>query len=166
MKNMGCLLVFSLPFAAVGVFMLNKSVINILEWRAAKSWVETPATIIDLELASSTDSEGSTTYEALARYRYNAGGQDFEGARVALYEGADNIGDFHQLVFDELRPYWQSGDTYRCFVDPKDPTRALLNREMRWGMIGFQMVFVVMFGGAGFGIMIFALYAIRKNSRA
>lgn len=163
MKNPGCLLLFSLPFAGVGVFMLHQTFLNFTEWRAAAKWVETPAYIHHLDLESSTDSEGSTTYETVAVFRYAYEDQTYEGSRVSLHGGGDNLGDFHQEIYDMLHPYWQSGEVYRCFVDPGNPGSAMLHRDMRWGVVGFQMVFVVMFGGAGFGLMAFALYLFKKN---
>ena len=44
--GMGCLLLFALPFAAVGVAMLAMVASELWTWRAAQLWIETSATLL------------------------------------------------------------------------------------------------------------------------
>ncbi len=162
MKNFGCLLLFALPFAGVGVFMFHLAFSFTAQWFGARNWVETPAKIVGLELVSETDSEGSVHYETLVAYNYTVNGATYQGNRTSISSN-DDFGDFQTKIYDELEPYWLSGDPYRCFVDPDEPGRALLKREFRWGLVFFHLVFVVMFGGVGFGLIFFCLYSMKKE---
>ena len=59
----GCLMLFALPFAAVGVGALVWSVWTLLDWRAAAGWVPVPAEIVAVAL------EEHTTTKATRRTR-------------------------------------------------------------------------------------------------
>jgi Protein of unknown function (DUF3592) len=156
----GCLALFALPFAAVGVAALYLVGSALLTWYDMRSWTEVRATLERLELEQHTGDD-ATTYEVAGRYRYRYGGRDYSGDRVAISGFADNIGDFHQDLYAALSAAERRGDV-TAFVDPDDPTRATLNRDMRWGLLAFQGVFALVFGGAGFGLLIGARVGGKK----
>ncbi len=72
-------MLFALPFAAVGVGALFWSGWTLLEWREIAGWAPVPAEIIEADLEEHTDSEGDTTYEATAIYRYEYAGTPVRG---------------------------------------------------------------------------------------
>jgi hypothetical protein len=158
----GCLILFGLPFAAVGVGMCVWLGSTILNYFSARNWVETPARIVRTELKVSHGRK-SNSYQATAEYTYDYGGQHYKGSRVGLTGGADNIGSFQQNAYRELSLYQQSGKLFRCFVNPARPDEALIYRDLRWEMLAFQLVFVLVFGGVGFGLLIGGVAAIRKE---
>ena len=158
----GCLFFFALPFAGVGVFMLSISSRTVMKGIQSKSWVETPAQIMDLrwEISYGEDSE---MYETTAVYQYEYNGQAYESTRVGITSGADNIGGYYGKIYDDMLPYFESGKLYRCYVNPNKPGYSLLNREIRWSMIIFQSIFGIIFGGIGFGLIAFALYTMKEE---
>ena len=105
----------------------------------------------------------STTYRVTAEYVYEYGGQTHTGDRVGLYGGSDDVGSFHQDAYRELSQYQKSSRPFRCYVNPDQPDKALLYRDLRWQMVAFQMVFVLVFGSVGFGLLIGGLIAYRKQ---
>lgn len=119
-----------------------------------------PAQFEAVDLESST-SDGSTTYRVTASYRYVYEGQEYVSERVGLSSMSDNIGSFHQDAYDRLR---RAGGTWTAFVDPDDPSEALLFRQARWGLVGFWGLFVVLFGGVGFGLLGSIPWALRKEA--
>lgn len=147
------LILFGLPFAAVGVIMGVVLARSIAATVRAQGWVETPASIVrtDLEVNRGSD---STTYRATAAYRYTFDGRSFEGDRVSFSSGADNVGSFHQRVHDELAKARDSGRPFRCYVNPANPAESVLYRGVRVEMALFFLLFVLVFGGAGLGMMI------------
>lgn len=151
------LFLFATPFAAVGTFVGYLSVSMVTDWSAARSWVEVPARILSADLGVS-HGDDSTTYSVTAEYLYEWDGRTFTSQQVSTSFGSDNIGSFHQDKYAELRPYAGTDRSFRCFVNPDDPAEALLFRELRWGMLGFQLVFVVAFGLVGYGLMFVAVY--------
>ena len=108
-RGAGWLMLFALPFAAVGVGAFLWSGWTLLEWREIAAWAPVPAEIIDVDLEEHTDSEGDTTYEATATYRYEYAGTSYEGTRVAIDTGSDNIGRFQQELYHELRIAHENG---------------------------------------------------------
>ncbi len=147
----GCLILFALPFAAVGVVMAWIVARDLWVWRAAQSWVETPATLVAAKLEEEHDD--GVTYKATAKYAYQFGGQQYTSERVALHDGSDNVGRYQEERGRELEQIMQAGGRLPCFVNPDDPAQAMLFRDLRPGMVAFKLMFVVMFGGAGFGLL-------------
>jgi len=160
-RGLGCLILFALPFAAAGLFVGYLASRSLVTWYEARDWVETPAHILQADLEVNQGSD-STTYQVTARYEYLWGNQTHTSERVGLSGGSDNVGSFHQDRHAELSRYQSSGDSFRCFVDPTDPTEAILYREMRWGLFALMGVFSLLFTGAGIGIMAAGLWGQRK----
>lgn len=151
------LALFGLPFFCAGAGFLLFSVVPTLHdaWRMA-SWPATQGTLLQAKLIAST-SENSTTYRVTAEYRYNVAGRNYSNNRVAIGEGADNIGDFQQTLGNRLEQALRNAQPVSVWYDPENPQEAVLNRDPRWGLLGFKLIFVVAFGGAGFGMMYFGL---------
>jgi hypothetical protein len=160
----GCLALFALPFAAVGVLALYLAASTVWTWTRMQSWVEVPARLESLELEEH-DGDDSTTYEVHATYRYSIGGRDFTGDRVAIGTMADNIGSFHQDLYKSLRRAENAGTPVTAYVDPADSSSATLNRELRLGLLSLELVFGLVFGGVGFGLMIGGRYGFKKTSQ-
>lgn len=91
---LGFCLLFAIPFLGAGIFVGVKPMVTmLLDWQSAKNWQPVPATILSSKLKSSRG-KNSTTYRALATYRYQVGGRSYEASRIGLLDGdADNIGD-------------------------------------------------------------------------
>lgn len=131
------------------------------DWMNAQSWQPVNATLVAAKLQSHPSSK-STTYEAKATYRYRFNGRDYTGNRVALSKGADNIGSFQQSLGRKLEQLLQAQQPVRAWVNPQNPAQALINRELRWGLLSLKMIFVVVFAGIGLGLMVASL----KNKAA
>lgn len=158
-RGLGCLVLFALPFAAVGVVMavlIGRAVWQYVEMR---HWREVPATIVRVELE--THQDDSTTYQVLCTFTYELNGRKFTADRVGIHSFADNIGSYQQDNYDELRRYRDKGKPYRCFVDPDAPREAILDRGLRWGLLAFMALFGVVFGGVGFGLIAAGIFGGR-----
>lgn len=160
----GCLALFALPFALVGVAMAVWAGSDLVKWRRMSSWNPVECRILHAELESTRGSD-STTWKVSARYRYLVGGREYVGDRVAVTIGSDNIGDFHQRLFRRLDAHRRAGTPALCWVNPEDPRDAILHREMRWEMFLFKLAFVLAFGGVGLGLLIYALSGMRRARR-
>jgi len=161
-RGAGWLMLFALPFAAVGVGALLWSGWTLLEWREIAGWAPVPAEIVEVDLEEHTDSDGATTYEATATYRYEYAGTSYMGTRVAIDAGSDNIGRFQQELYYELRAAHENDTPVTAYVDPDEPYRAVLNRELRPGLFVFKGVFAIVFGTVGFGLLFGARYAAKQ----
>ncbi len=146
---------FALPFAGVGVWMLWSIGSTMHDAWQMRGWVQVEATLIKAgyETRSGDDSE---TYEAYAEYRYRFQLQEYAGNRVGINSGADNIGDYQQDIGRTLRAAKARGEKIVVFVDPDEPSASIVDPSVRWGLAGFKLIFVIVFGGVGFGL----LYAV------
>ena len=154
------LVLFALPFAGIGVGALVWGASDVLEWQRMSGWTAVQADLLNVELEEH-DGDDSTTYETTATYRYHYGGQDYTGTRVAIGSGADNLGSFQRDLYRQLRAA-QENDSVTAYVNPRDPASAVLNRELRYGMVLFKGVFVLLFGGVGFAMLIGGIFGGKK----
>lgn len=160
LPSTGCLFLFALPFAGVGIFMLWMVISTLVEWHQAKQWVENPAYILETDLitrsgSSSGSSKKTKTYQVTARYRYTFNNKTYESTKISVdVRGSDNIGNFHQAIYAELATYREKDQPFRCYINPDNPAETVLYRNVRWNLLGFFMIFVVVFGSFGLTILI------------
>jgi len=142
----GCAIFFGLPFIlaglAVGLF-LYFPVIGI--WWSARGWEEVPCWIESAEKKASRGNKGSTTHETQASYRYQYRGRTYRSEEVSLSGGSDNIGDFQQQAYAQLRTYEGADRPFRCYVNPARPEQAVLFRDLRWGLLLLISIFPLIF---------------------
>ena len=146
-------MLFALPFAGVGAFMLYLLVAMFVNAVRMSEWPTTPANVLSAELEIRSSDDG-TSELATATYRYEWLNTVYEGDRVGLSSMADNIGSYHRDKVDELQSVQRRGATIPVYVNPKNPSDSILFPELRWGMVGFYLIFVLTFGGVGFGLLI------------
>lgn len=159
-KRWGVIL-FSLPFAGVGVGFLFWGIIpSIWESWQMQYWEPGYAHLIDAGVK--TNYGDSETYKAYATYTYEFNGRTYKGDRVGISDVSDNIGDFHQTVGGELARALRAKQPVSIWINPDNPSQAVLNRDLRWGMVLFQLVFVLVFGGVGVGLLLASLLAREK----
>lgn len=159
LKNRLLALLFPLPFVAVGIGLLLFSVMpDLYQWQQMKAWPQVEAELLHAELLINRG-EDSDTYRAVARYKYRYQAQDYTGERVAIMGGSDNIGDFQQDLARQLERAHRSGQPVSAWVNPDNPSDAVLNRDLRWNLLGFKMIFALVFGGVGIGLMVLAFKA-------
>ncbi|WP_428000622.1 DUF3592 domain-containing protein [Acidovorax sp.] len=150
------LALFGLPFAAAGLGLLLLSVLpTLVDWSTMQGWQPVQATLASAETVASRGSK-STTYSVKAEYQYRVAGQEYTGRRVAIGSGSDNVGEFQKELGTRLEEAQRSGTPVQAWVNPDNPAEAVLDRSLRLGMLAFKLVFALVFGGAGLGIMLFA----------
>ena len=165
MKGKIFMTIFALPFFGTGVWMLWSVSNTFVEAYQMRSWVQVEAQLSagGYETHSGDD---SYTYEAYAEYAYQYEGRLFHGNRVSIAGGADNIGDYQQNLGRRLNNAQARGELITIFVDPANPTDSIIDRGIRWGMIGFKSIFLFVFGGVGLGLLILVWRAPKEKDKA
>ncbi len=158
MKGKLFLILFALPFFGVGVWMLITIGSNVIDASQMKDWEPTQARLIDAgyETHSGDDSD---TYEAYASYTYVYRGQDYTNDRIAIASGADNIGDYQRDIGRLLSNAKNRNQQIEIYVNPDNPQDSVIDRNLRWGLVGFKSIFLFVFGGVGLGIIVMTLRA-------
>ncbi len=164
MKGKIFALLFALPFFGVGVWMAWSIGSNLLDASRMSSWEPVQASLQRAGYDSHSGDD-STTYEAYARYTYAFGGRQYTADRVAIAGGADNIGSYQNDLGNRLSRIMSRGETVTVYVNPQDPTLAIIDRSLRWGLIGFKSIFLFVFGGVGLGLIIFTLRAPKEKDQ-
>ena len=165
MKGKIVMSIFALPFLGTGVWMLW-SVSNVfLDAFQMQDWVQVEARLLSGGYTSHRGDD-AYTYEAYARYTYDIQGQTFVADRVGLSSGADNIGSYQQEIGNNLSRAHAGGESILVYVDPNDPSQAIVDRGVRWGMVGFKSIFLFVFGGVGLGLLIFMWRAPKEKDKS
>ncbi len=163
----GCLIPFGLLFVVVGCIPGGIALNDLRRAQASADWVETTAHIIDVDLQ-----HGDDTDSVVCHYRYRAPDpqaaeagtmRDYEGERVGVHGGSDNLGSWQRDTWRRLDRARQEEQRVPCWYDPADPASAVLNREVRWGLLGFMFVFPLVFGLAGGGLAWFGWHQVRRK---
>jgi len=143
----------------MGVFFLGFNVTHPLRrWWQSKEWKETEATITRCELSSRTGLHGPE-YSLELTYEYEFGGRHYRSGRRGFGMSIDTpVIDLSQWVATH-RP----NQRVRCFVDPNEPTEAVLERnlEIEWVTPSLG---VLMFGfGIYLGLAMWQARSLRRR---
>jgi len=142
--------------------MMGLTAVTLFRSVSAQGWERVPCRIESVE--SRAGSEGNSS-ETEATYTYEIRGKEYTGSRVSFHGGGDNIGRFQHRVYDELQRHRQEGEPFTAYVNPDNPEEAVLYPNVRWEMIVIYMVFGLVFGGVGFGLMFGSIWAGKKVKR-
>lgn len=152
--------ILGLVFAAAGVAMLTFGVMTVRRVLDARSWVATPCSIERSEVTSHRGSKGGATYAVAVRFSYRHAGvahtsdtYSFEQSGSSGYEGK-------AAVVRGLPP----GATTVCYVNPSQPSLAVIDRSMplgAWIFLGMGGVF----SSVGVGLMSAPLFSRRQRER-
>jgi hypothetical protein len=156
-SSLRVLALFASPFAVIGTVMTYVTLHTLLSVLIMQGWPTVPATLLSVELKAASGS--GRAERAAASYTYAFDGQQYTGKRVSLY-GADNLGSFQRDAYQDLQDHLSRQASYPAHVNPKAPAESILMPVLRWEVVGFSLVFVVLFGGAGWGIITSAFLRI------
>ena len=165
MKGKLFLTIFALPFFSVGVWMLWSVSTSFVSVVTMQDWVQVEARLIRGGY-NTHRGDDSYTYEAFAEYSYTYQGKTFTANRVSIHGGSDNIGDYQQDIGSNLSRAHASGDAILVYVDPENPAAAVIDRGIRWGLLGFKSIFLLVFGGVGLGLLIFVWRAPKQKDKS
>lgn len=156
---------FALPFFGIGVWMTWSISASVFDAWQMQSWAPVEATLVQAgyETHSGDDSD---TYEAYADYTYVFGNREFQNNRVSISGGGDNIGEYQRNTGRRLERSLARGEKVTAYVNPDDPSQAILDPTLRWGLIGFKSIFMLVFGGIGLGMLIYIFRASSEEKDA
>lgn len=121
----------------------------------ARSWTPTPCTILKSDIES-----GNQAYRFAVQYSYVAGGTSRTGSTV--YVGYDGGGEYAEA--QRLAHTYPASAERTCYVDPDDPSEAVLQRTFPWSLLTlpFPLFFVLI----GLGVIYFAIRGGRERDES
>lgn len=156
--------VIALAFAAIGVWVGLMSASVVWTARVAEDWTPVPARVLSAEVLEGGGSHARSR-AARARYEYTLDGRTYVGERVGLHQHADNVDDWAYRVVAELQRSQREGRPVTAWVNPQNPKQALLDRDVRWRLVGFEALFAIVFTAVGVGLVIAGQLALRRDAR-
>ncbi len=162
MKGKIFLFLFALPFFGVGVWMTYSVGSNLADAWQMRSWQATEARLTSGGYTSHAGDD-STTYEAYATYTYTVGGRSYSNDRVGIAGGADNVGSYQLDTGRRLGAAFGNGQPIVVYVNPAEPAESIIDRNLRWSLIGFKSIFLLVFGGVGLGLLIYVFRSPKKK---
>lgn len=132
---------------------------GIIEFVDARSWEEVPCTVISSSVRSHSSDDG-TTYSIDILFEYDYHDQTFRSNRYSFANWSSSGYAGKRSVVDT----YSSGANAFCWVNPKRPSRAVIERGFQWGylIVLFPLAFVL----AGAAVMVHSLRSKRKLSYA
>ncbi len=124
-------------FLAVGVGILGFGLRSLYMSKQAERWPTVQGRIVSSDFATSTDSDGDTTYRTKLSYTYNVLGRELTGEKIAFGYSGSSSQNFHREIYDALPVNSQVAVRY----DPANPERAVLS----FG-INQSIIFLIIFG--------------------
>ena len=156
------LVLLGVAFLAGGLFAGVLPMIKTVHgWAQARDWEPVAGRVLSTEL--SIHRGDTTTYQVRARYEYDYRGQRYHGTRIGLdAAGSDNIGTWHEDMHAKLRAA-QERDDLTVWVNPRAPTEALIDREIRWSLFVFRVPFAMLFTGIGIAALVACIYVAKRS---
>ena len=140
-----------LCFAGGGAVLLVTTVVPVFKtWDQTKTW---QPGLAQLESVDGSDSE------TRARYRYSIDGRMFVCERVYLADFKDNIGSYHSKLQDRLKYMLRTETPVAVWVNSENPGEAVIDREIRWGLMLLIFVFCAVFMLVGLTVCVACVFA-------
>ena len=159
----GCLLLFCLPFALVGGFMAYKCLDHLGKSFEVSSWDRVVASNVAVksgETTKSTSDGQSTTHWIKGSYSYQYQGQNYRSGKIVI-DSEGGFGLSYDAIEEEVKEKKKSGEVIEAYVNPDNPGESYLYAKVLWDNLFFYLIFVVTFGGVGFGGIWGSFYAAK-----
>ena len=129
-----------------------KSLVGIYD---AQSWNAVDCKVISSRVRSHSGDDG-TTYSVDILYQYQIGNKTYKSNRYQFFGGSSSGYQGKREIVDQ----YPSGQEFKCYVDPNDPTEAVIERSFTALMlIGLLPLFFVVVGLLGIN------YSLRKRKK-
>jgi len=117
----------------------------IMSIQRARSWQSVPCHVISSRVQSHHGSKGGTTYNVDILYAYTVDGKEYRSNRYDFMGGSSSGYSGKDAIVRRYGP----GTTAKCFIDPRDPTQAVLQRDFTPDMLVGLIPLVFFFVGVG-----------------
>jgi hypothetical protein len=132
-----------------GTFTYFLFVRPLLGVERARRWPAVPCSVISSRVQ--THSGKSTTYSVDILYAYDVDGREYRSNRYDFTGGSSSGYGSKASIVAHYRP----GTTAKCYVNPADPTEAVLEREFSPGMLVGLFPAAFLFVGLGGLVWVF-----------
>ncbi len=156
-RSAGCMALFFGLFLAAGCAMLFFMAIRpVFKIVTAANWPATPCVVVSSRVQSHSSDDG-TTYSVDILYAYEFNGREYKSNRYHFLGGSSSGYGSKAAIVRGYPP----GMRTTCYVNPRDPTEAVLERGLTKDL--WVGLFALPFMAAGLAGMIWARRLARKS---
>lgn len=156
----GCLLSAAI-FGTIGAAASWVLATSLRDAHQARDWVKVRAEVAST-LMSQADVKPSAKGRAPGIYRYKIGEQEYTGSRLGTMTvaGVDPFDDWQEEMQAFLQSAASEKRTITVSVNPDDPAIAVVDRNIRWGMLSLIAPFALVFSLIGLASLYGAVRAL------
>lgn len=154
----GCLIPFGLIFAGAGLAAFYFLGVQFLENAATYSWAKAPCDYERVEIQTNPSSE-ENPFDLAVNYRYRFEGQHYVSTQVSR-SGGHSGSEYEPLALRRKAMQAEGGGV--CYVDPKNPMEAVLER--RGLSSALWLLFPIPFLAIGIAVLYGGIRALRKGN--
>lgn len=146
MERLGCFTLFISLFWLIGLGLLGYGLWQAWQSTRARGWPVAEGIIRQADLKSSTDSEGSTTYQVEVEYEYAVDGVLHRSSVLAFGYSSSSGREAHAEILDKLK----QARTVEVRYNPANPGQAVLSHGLHRSiqlMLTFGVTWLAFVGG-------------------
>ncbi|HEY1785804.1 MAG TPA: DUF3592 domain-containing protein [Pirellulales bacterium] len=152
---------FAIGFSSAGVFLTWQSAHMLLRATAMRGWQEVPARILDAELIHDRD-----MLQAHTEYEYVFDGVAHRNHTISAdVTTSESPGLYQQNIARLFKEHQTSGEPIPCYVNPRNPSEAVLFRDLRPGILGTLTLNALLFGTIGLSTLVLVIMAWLESRR-
>lgn len=147
-------------FLLAGLFIMGETVVPTFNaWRDMQQWQPVKGNLIEVKHFNN---------DTQAAYSYEVSGQVFKSNKVYVATFKDNIGGYHQDLYNKLVNLRRNSEPVTVWYNTRNPQQAVLDKNMRWGLFSIASGFCSIFVIIGVTIVYFSLVgkfqSVKKRS--
>ena len=142
---------FGVAFCAFAVLSGSRALPQVYDYLEARRWIETPADIESLKIVYGHQN-GTNTYSANAKYTYTIDGISYVGTQLGLVQNKDSNKKYWTAIQRKINAAQKQGQAV-AWVNPNNPSQAVLDRSFRGWVFAFRMSMCFLFGLIGIGFL-------------
>lgn len=159
--RLGCLTTVGLVFLLPGLFIFAHQLQPLWKSWEINHWQ--PVTAYVVEVKQTIGGDETTTYGVTGSFKYQVSDREHFSTQLNFYSGTDNIGDYQKDFYQRLQNARSNNQAITAYYNPDNPSEAVLDKTVRWEMLGFGSIFLFVFGGVGLGVIIAGFYNRKKS---
>lgn len=133
-----------LALAAAGALFTGLLWISYQRAETTRSWQQTPCTIVSSQVIAERATPNSPTrWRVAVKYDYLFDGKSYQSSRLRRVDGT--TGD--EAKVQRIRQQYTPGGQSVCWVNPADPTFAILQHDTRAALYTLWFPLLFFFGG-------------------
>ncbi len=157
-------LLVGLGMAGVGAWIGVQQMLHLRLAQSAAHWTAVDADLSHVNLRISGSRRGGQRRFIECDYRYTFQNVSYTSNRATLTDSAVTLGQWRQALYERLAAAHDEDRSVTCYVNPADPTVAVLDRDLRLSDFWYANWLALAFFGSGVAIIVFAVRRLRREA--